>query len=90
MTFYEAVTFINKNLDQIAEALPEVGGSDLFTGSLWRSFSNAIMCFSKSILKVQADCTFLQDLHREYLVTNRELEDLTQNEFAYRLPIALN
>jgi hypothetical protein len=85
MTFYAAMTFINNNFGQIVEVLPEVGASNLFAGSLWRSFSDAIMCFSKFALKIQADCTFLHCRYDEYLVTQKQLEDLTGNEFAFHL-----
>jgi hypothetical protein len=90
MTFYEALSFINTNMDHIAAVLPEIKMSDLFTGSNWRALSGAIMCFPKFTLKIQGDCIFLQDLYHEYLVTTKELENLTENEIAHHWRIALD
>jgi hypothetical protein len=60
MTFYEAVIFINQNLAQIVQVPPEFSACDLLRGRTWKSFSDVILCFSKFILKVLADCTFDQ------------------------------
>jgi hypothetical protein len=37
------------------------------------------MCFSKFTLKIQADCTFMQVLYDDDLVTDKELGALTEN-----------
>jgi hypothetical protein len=52
-------------------------------------FSDVILSFSKFILKIQADCTFLPDPYEEHILTDKRLKDLTENEFGHQLRIAL-
>jgi hypothetical protein len=90
MTFYEAVSFINTDMDHIVAVLPKIKTSDLFAGFNCKVFSGAIMCFSKYTLKIQGDYAFPQDLYHEYLVTTKQLEDLIENEIVHYLRLALD
>jgi hypothetical protein len=90
ITLYWAVIFINQKLIQIVQIVPKISACDLLSGRTWRSFSDVIIiCFSKFILKAQADCTFLPDLSDEDFRRDKGLENVIKNEFSHHLRIAL-